>query len=771
MTEPIVGLNIRKEASSRSAKVGILPRGARIEVGERSADKKWGRISKVIEGQIAPVRAGTPVDPAAATGWVFLGELDPDTNTEPELDTVVAVKPPRAIQAGKQIGYLGEYQRYEDAKPVPERGKRPLLHVEVFSGDDVPAFIERSRTYAKTLPETARTLLQVESAAKFVQPAAPDVTVPAGTRLAPVGGAAAGRWVKVRRSEVRVAERSTLGTFTSATNTYSSGAVWTGWYVGARDDQRTRNEGEAERLNYRRREVMMPSGPELWVERGALGEGGAGPTADASGWSKFPLQVANPAGPEAGFTRVVPKAELEALPAEDKAVDHEGKKWWRLDGVGAGGAAARRSSGGWVRETGHDKVSWQSPWAWPGFECVSEGEVRPVDLMARDLLRDGAATLREEGDFTARADKAEGSALVTKIYEQIDENRDGNLDAQELKTAMRQPLLARALARIVAHYESEWGGEMTKWNELDPLMLEGLPEWQVEKQRIDKLRWWAEVAGKVEGFPASPMVHHIHPIALVANFLGTGGGCPNCEAEITAAQLKQIFPSATDARIDEVKAVFNEAFKKFDIVTCRRKAHFFAQVREEVGASVRALAESLDYPPDRLISTFSYFARNRAEAQQLGRTPGHAAEQQAIANRAYANRNGNGNIASGDGWRYRGKGYLQLTGRGNFQSVQTEMDRKFPGSGVDIMADGDQILGPRGGMISAMGFWTSNGLNEVADRGEADANVNAVTAIVNLHTHSYAQRRTHFGVTKVAFKLSECTDGRRSGGAAPAAAR
>jgi predicted chitinase len=762
MTETIVGLNIRQEATSRSAKLGILPRGARIEVGERSSDGKWAKIAKVIEGQIAPVKAGDPVNPNAAGGWVFLGELDPDT-AEPELDTVVKVDPPRPIKAGQIVGHLGEYQRFEDAKAVPERGRRALAHVEVFSGDDVPAFIARCRAYAEKLPESERTLLVVESAAKFVQPSEPDVALTPGQQLA-AAGESSERWVKVKRRETKIVPRSSLGSYSSATKSYSTGEAWTGWYVGASDDQRTQNEREAERLGYNRREVTVTSGPELWVERSALGEGGSA----SAGWSKFPLDLAN-ANTEVGFTLVISRAQLDALPAEDKAVDPEGKKWWRLRGVVPTGKTSRHAGAGWVREAGHEKVSWQSPWAWPGFELVSEGEVRPADFKARDLLRDGVAMAREEGDFKARADKAEGSALVTKIYEQIDADGDGNLDAQELKAAMQQPLMARALARIIAHYESEWGGEMAKWDELDPLMLDGAEEWKVEKQRIEALRWWTEVAAKVEGFPQSPEVHHIHPIALVANFLGSGGGCPNCEAEITAAQLKQIFPSASDERIEEVRAVFNEAYKKFEIVTCRRKAHFFAQVREEVGASIRALAESLNYKPEALKSTFSYFARNPAEAEQYGRTAAHPADQVAIANRAYANRNGNGDIASGDGWRYRGKGYLQLTGRGNFQSVQTEINRRYPGSNVDIMADGDQILSPRGGMVSAMGFWTLNGLNAIADRGDSDAHVNAVTEVINRHTKSYAERRGHFNTTKVAFKVAECTDGRGQAGTNQAA--
>jgi len=233
--------------------------------------------------------------------------------------------------------------------------------------------------------------------------------------------------------------------------------------------------------------------------------------------------------------------------------------------------------------------------------------------------------------------------------------------------------------------------------------------------------------------------------------------CPRCRAKVTTAQLKEIFPSATDDKISDMESAFNDAYLKFDINTCLRKAHFFAQVKEEVGDAIQSKAENMNYSPEGLKNTFSYFRRNPAEAELYGRVKGvHAADQEAIANRAYANRNGNGDIASGDGWKYRGKGYIQLTGKGNYQSVQDEIDKRYPGSGVDIIANEDDILTTKGAMISAMGFWTSNNLNLKADQGDKDEHVNAITAVVNKSTDSYADRREHFKQTKKTFKVDEC---------------
>ena len=94
---PIIGLNIRKEANGKSARIGLLPRGARITVKNRG--EKWAQIDRILEGQIAPVRPGEAVDPAAAQGWVFLSELDPGPKAPLTLDQVVIPEKPIPVSA------------------------------------------------------------------------------------------------------------------------------------------------------------------------------------------------------------------------------------------------------------------------------------------------------------------------------------------------------------------------------------------------------------------------------------------------------------------------------------------------------------------------------------------------------------------------------------------------------------------------------------------------------------------------------------------------
>jgi putative chitinase len=230
-----------------------------------------------------------------------------------------------------------------------------------------------------------------------------------------------------------------------------------------------------------------------------------------------------------------------------------------------------------------------------------------------------------------------------------------------------------------------------------------------------------------------------------------------CDYLVPHSIFSAIFPNAPQTRIDALTNAFNEAYQEFNVNTCLRRAHFFAQALTEVGLGASPKEENMNYTPDGLKNTFKYFRRHPSEADLYGRTADHQADQEAIANRAYANRMGNGDIASGDGWRFRGRGYIQLTGRSNYERVQREIDLKFPTSGVDIVNNFSDIVTPRGGLISAMAFWSLNNLDQVAEGGATNAVVDLITDVVNRHTN-HRQKRIDFfnNTTKLEFKVAEC---------------
>ena len=114
-----------------------------------------------------------------------------------------------------------------------------------------------------------------------------------------------------------------------------------------------------------------------------------------------------------------------------------------------------------------------------------------------------------------------------------------------------------------------------------------------------------------------------------------------------------------------------------------------------------------------------------------------------IANIAYANRLGNGNIESGDGWRYRGAGVLQITGKDNYAEVQRRIDKYAPTSNIDIVNSND-IHTLEGAILAGLAFWMWKDIYKAADIGTSDKVVDGVTKIINKYTNSYKERREYF---------------------------
>jgi putative chitinase len=159
-----------------------------------------------------------------------------------------------------------------------------------------------------------------------------------------------------------------------------------------------------------------------------------------------------------------------------------------------------------------------------------------------------------------------------------------------------------------------------------------------------------------------------------------------------------------------------------------RAAHFFAQTAHETGG-FKAFSENLNYGAKGLRSVFRKYFPTDAAAKAYERQP------QKIANRVYANRMGNGDEASGDGWRYRGRGALQLTGKSNYQLFSDYIDRP------DVMTNPD-LVATELCFESALWFFDNNKLWKICDQGVNDAAVVALTKRVNGGTHGLDDRTT-----------------------------
>jgi putative chitinase len=179
---------------------------------------------------------------------------------------------------------------------------------------------------------------------------------------------------------------------------------------------------------------------------------------------------------------------------------------------------------------------------------------------------------------------------------------------------------------------------------------------------------------------------------------------------------------------DVVIAQIPETAKKFNITTNLRLAHFLSQCGHESGG-FKAVSENLNYSADGLKRTFGkYFPGNLAES--------YAKQPEKIASRVYANRMSNGDETSKEGFKFRGRGYIQLTGKGNYTSFT-----KFIGE--DCVANPD-LVATKYPLASAAFFFDSNKLWSICDKGADDATVTAVTKRVNGGTIGLADRIKHF---------------------------
>jgi putative chitinase len=158
-----------------------------------------------------------------------------------------------------------------------------------------------------------------------------------------------------------------------------------------------------------------------------------------------------------------------------------------------------------------------------------------------------------------------------------------------------------------------------------------------------------------------------------------------------------------------------------------RAAHFFAQTAHESGG-FKAFSENLNYGAKGLRGVFGKYFPTEAMARAYERKP------QKIANRVYANRMGNGNEASGDGWKFRGRGALQLTGKDNYQAFANYINQP------QVMHDPDLVAGELC-FESALWFFDRNKLWSICDQGTGDAAILALTKRINGGTHGLDDRR------------------------------
>jgi putative chitinase len=180
---------------------------------------------------------------------------------------------------------------------------------------------------------------------------------------------------------------------------------------------------------------------------------------------------------------------------------------------------------------------------------------------------------------------------------------------------------------------------------------------------------------------------------------------------------------------DAVIAMIPDTAAKFQINTPLRLAHFLAQCGHESGG-FKATQENLNYSAKGLAGIFKKYFPTEAAAAPYARNP------QKIASKVYGGRMGNGPESTGEGYKFRGRGYIQLTGKENYTAFGKSI-------GEDILSNPD-VVASKYALLSAAWFFSKNGLHKMADGGATDAVVTSITKRVNGGTIGLPDRIKHF---------------------------
>jgi len=180
---------------------------------------------------------------------------------------------------------------------------------------------------------------------------------------------------------------------------------------------------------------------------------------------------------------------------------------------------------------------------------------------------------------------------------------------------------------------------------------------------------------------------------------------------------------------DSVIAQIPEVMEKFEINSPLRLAHFLAQCGHESGG-FKLVQENLNYGAKGLMGIFKKYFPDEATALAYERKP------EKIANVVYASRMGNGDKTSGDGYKFRGRGFIQLTGKDNYVAFGKSISE-------DLSATPD-LVATKYALLSAAWFFNKNGLHKLADGCATDAVVTSITKRVNGGTIGLPDRIKHF---------------------------
>jgi predicted chitinase len=327
-------------------------------------------------------------------------------------------------------------------------------------------------------------------------------------------------------------------------------------------------------------------------------------------------------------------------------------------------------------------------------------------------------------------------AFFNKLFEATSTSGDSTSEPTSSEVMNTLSTWDASKYAIIQH-ESEWYSKAP-----DKPIFDKLLQWfddpempailEHEKERVNKLVWMQE-ENKI-GF--GKHVWSWWPVVAIGKYT------------ISIKQMEKLFPEATQVKRNEVMHLFNEYNEYFNVNTPERAAQFFAQIRAEVGINLEGQEEDLWYSVSALKSLFKRYFHDEyaSEAEQLGyvRVTGEEynklpeyekskypikvgrkyykqlPNEDEIAKRVYSCNSDNGYfkfVAGGDksGIKYKGRGFIQLTWKGNYSEVKNIVESKTGMQNFDIIENPYLLKNTKEGFLSALGFWEMNKLNELSD--------------------------------------------------------
>jgi chitinase-like protein len=278
-----------------------------------------------------------------------------------------------------------------------------------------------------------------------------------------------------------------------------------------------------------------------------------------------------------------------------------------------------------------------------------------------------------------------------------------------------------------------------------------------------------------------------------------GHSCPRCTAPVTVAQLRELFPKAEEDTLKTVAYTYTKYMKELQMDTCWNKAHFFAQAAIETGFKLHIKnGENMNYKSEedlykKFPSRFfkgkmvnnefvplvdpkaefrdknNWVFKSKELSQKASELIKSTPRDQNIANFVYGNRYGNGNEASGDGWRFRGSGLIQLTYKDNFKMVNNKIEKLW---GKSILTDSgaEEVRKELElAVLTSMGYFAAKGANKKANGANSDQQIKEVCKLIGRNT-KFGKSKNHEEKTiffknksSKTFKTNECLWGHSKG--------